>query len=82
MKHPKYILKIVAFLGLAAIAASCGRDPNDPGMQYAPEMYEAIPYEPYKQVRDSVTPFANHQTMHLAVVRSFPGVETEQILAL
>lgn len=63
MKHPKYILKVGAFLGLAAIAASCGRDPNDPGIQYAPEMYEAIPYEPFKQVRDSITPFANHQTM-------------------
>jgi mono/diheme cytochrome c family protein len=65
MKHPKYILKVGAFLGLAAIAASCGRDPNDPGIQYAPEMYESIPYEPFKQVRDSITPFANHLTMQI-----------------
>jgi mono/diheme cytochrome c family protein len=63
MKHPKHILSIGAFLGLAALAASCERDPNDRGIQYAPEMYEAIPYEPYKQVRDSITPFMNHQTM-------------------
>lgn len=63
MKHPKHILKISALLGLAGLAASCGRDPNDPGIQYAPEMYESIPYEPYKQVRDSITPFFNHQTM-------------------
>lgn len=63
MKHPKHILRVGAFLGLSVLAASCGRDPNHPGIQYSPEMYEAIPYEPYKQVRDSVTPFANHQTM-------------------
>ncbi|MFM2376759.1 MAG: hypothetical protein RLZZ165_1856 [Bacteroidota bacterium] len=63
MNHPIRTIKIGAFLGLAALMASCGRDPNDTGVQYAPEMYEAIPYEPYKQVRDSITPFANHQTM-------------------
>lgn len=63
MKHPKHIFSIGAILGLAALAVSCGRDPNDPGIQYAPEMYEAIPYEPFKQVRDSITPFFNHQTM-------------------
>lgn len=63
MKHPKHIFSIGALLGLAAFASSCERDPNDRGIQYAPEMYEAIPYEPYKQVRDSITPFFDHQTM-------------------
>jgi mono/diheme cytochrome c family protein len=63
MKHPRHLLSIGAFLGLAAIAASCGRDPNDPGIQYAPEMYESIPYEPFKQVKDSTTPFADGRTL-------------------
>lgn len=72
MKHPKHLFSnvrsvrlLAAFLGLSALAASCGRDPNDPGIQYAPEMYESIPYEPFKQVRDSLTPFANHLTMQI-----------------
>lgn len=34
-------------LGLATTA--CTNDGNDPGVQYAPEMYESIPYEPLKQ---------------------------------
>lgn len=63
MKHQKNILKFGAFLGLSVLAVSCARNPNDPGIQYAPEMYESIPYEPYKQVKDSITPFANGQTM-------------------
>lgn len=52
-------------MGMAALALGCTRDPNDPGIQYAPEMYESIPYEPYKQVKDSITPFANKQTMQM-----------------
>jgi outer membrane protein OmpA-like peptidoglycan-associated protein len=72
MKHPKNILRFGAFLGLSVLAASCGRDLNDPGVQYAPEMYESIPYDPYKQVRDSVTPFANQQSMQAPPVGSVP----------
>ena len=34
-------------LGLATTA--CTRDGNDPGVEYAPEMYESIPYEPLRQ---------------------------------
>jgi mono/diheme cytochrome c family protein len=63
MKHPKHILQVGAFLGLSFLAASCGQDPNNPGMQYSPEMYEAIPYEPFRQVRDSISPFANLEVM-------------------
>lgn len=38
-----------ASLLLSAGLASCSSDPNDPGVQYAPEMYESIPYEPLRQ---------------------------------
>ena len=34
-------------LGLATTA--CTHDGNDPGVEYAPEMYESIPYEPLSQ---------------------------------
>jgi mono/diheme cytochrome c family protein len=72
MKHPKYILQIGAFLGLSVLAASCGRDPNDPGIQYAPEMYESIPYEPFKQVRDSFAPFADRLVMQVPPMGTVP----------
>ena len=72
MKHPKNISLIGAFLGLSILVASCGRDLNDPGVQFAPEMYESIPYDPFKQVRDSVTPFANQQTMQAPPMGTVP----------
>lgn len=63
MKHRNNIVKFVAVLSMAATVSSCMRDPNDPGIQYAPEMYESIPFDPYKQVSDSTSPFSNGQVM-------------------
>lgn len=39
-----------ASLALSLGVASCSPDPNDPGVEYAPEMYESIPYEPLRQI--------------------------------
>lgn len=39
-----------ASLALSLGAASCSPDPNSPGVEYAPEMYESIPYEPLRQI--------------------------------
>jgi cytochrome c2 len=51
MMHPLNLsLRVSALLltlGLATTA--CTHDGNDPGVEYAPEMYESIPYEPLKQ---------------------------------
>jgi mono/diheme cytochrome c family protein len=57
------MLRFVAAMFLAALVSACTRDPNDPGIQYAPEMYESIPFDPYKQVRDSISPFKNKEVM-------------------
>ncbi|REA59919.1 cytochrome c [Dyadobacter luteus] len=38
-------LLVMAVLALV----SCQRDPNDPGKEYAPNMYLPVGYEPYKQ---------------------------------
>lgn len=40
----------VASLALSVGLASCSPDANDPGVEYAPEMYESIPYEPLRQL--------------------------------
>lgn len=34
---------------LLVIASSCKKDPNNPGKEYAPNMYLPVGYEPYKQ---------------------------------
>jgi len=44
----KTFLPLVAFLALA----SCGASGDDPGLEYAPQMYHSIPYEPLTQIKD------------------------------
>ena len=46
LKHGLYAASLLLSVGLA----SCSPDPNDPGVEYAPEMYESIPYEPLRQI--------------------------------
>ena len=43
-----------AFLSLLAVAAlaSCTAKGDDPGLEYAPQMYHSIPYEPLTQIKD------------------------------
>jgi mono/diheme cytochrome c family protein len=45
LKHGLYAASLLLTAGLGA----CSTDPNDPGVEYAPEMYESIPYEPLRQ---------------------------------
>jgi mono/diheme cytochrome c family protein len=40
----------MASLALSVGLVSCSPDANDPGVEYAPEMYESIPYEPLRQI--------------------------------
>ncbi len=51
MRHPLNLsLRVSALLlSLGALASSCTPQPDDPGVEYAPEMYKSIPYEPLKQ---------------------------------
>lgn len=39
----------ILFVMLLLVNLSCSRDPNDPGKEYAPNMYLPVGYEPYKQ---------------------------------
>jgi hypothetical protein len=45
-------LSLFAFIVLFAILSGCGAGGNNPGTEYAPNMYHAVPYEPLKQVTD------------------------------
>jgi len=51
-----------ASLALSLGVVSCSPDPNSPGVEYAPEMYESIPYEPLRQISfNSVNSFGINQ---------------------
>ena len=43
----KYTLAIVF---LATVITSCTRDPKNPGLEFAPNMYLSVGYEPFRQV--------------------------------
>ena len=50
-QHSLTIIAVVLLSGI--ILSSCGAGKNDPGLEYAPNMYHSVPYEPLKQVTDS-----------------------------
>lgn len=51
MTHPLNLsLRVSALLlSLGGLASSCTPQADNPGVEYAPEMYESIPYEPLRQ---------------------------------
>lgn len=40
----------VAFAGIMAVSMSCSKGHNDTGLEFAPQMYEPVGYEPYEQI--------------------------------
>lgn len=51
-------ISILAVVGLLFAGTSCKDDHNDTGREYAPQMYDAVGYEPYKQIRpNTVNPY-------------------------
>jgi mono/diheme cytochrome c family protein len=53
------LIKSILMFGTAAIVFSCSQNPNDPGMEYAAQMYHSIPFEPYSQVSDTGSEYFN-----------------------
>jgi len=49
---------VIAISGITLLFG-CGKDPNDPGLEYAPQMAHAIAFEPYSQVLDTASEFYN-----------------------
>ncbi|CCH56350.1 cytochrome c class I [Fibrisoma limi BUZ 3] len=41
----------IVLIGLLAGGTACKRDHDDTGLEFAPQMYDPVSYEPYKQVR-------------------------------
>lgn len=55
----KIFNKHLVIAAAALVAVSCGKDPNNTGTEYAPQMYHSIPYEPYSQVTDTTSEHFN-----------------------
>lgn len=52
------VTSIIALLGISVLVG-CGKDPNDPGLEFAPQMAHAIAFEPFSQVLDTSSEFYN-----------------------
>jgi hypothetical protein len=57
MNHFKNIAFLSVIAGALITLSSCQHDPNDPGTEYAPNMYHAISYEPFRQEADFKNPY-------------------------
>ncbi len=45
-------LKVLLPLLAAAVISGCTAEGDNPGLEYAPQMYHSIPYEPLTQIKD------------------------------
>ncbi|SFC63095.1 Cytochrome C oxidase, cbb3-type, subunit III [Flexibacter flexilis DSM 6793] len=64
----KYLL-VTTTLSVGLLA-SCKNDPNDPGLEFAPQMYNSIAYEPMTQIVDSSTEDYNSDRYNVAPMNS------------
>lgn len=52
-------IRNVLFVSGIGLMISCSHDPNDPGLEYAPQMGHSIAFEPFTQVVDKSSEFYN-----------------------
>ena len=48
----RFIKSLFVGLSAATLLASCGASGDNPGREYAPNMYHSVAYEPYSQVKE------------------------------
>src|SRR5690349_13062695 len=49
----KFIKSLFIGFAFAALLTSCGAGGENQGLEYAPNMYHSVAYEPYSQITDS-----------------------------
>lgn len=47
-----FVKTLVIGMSVTALIAGCSGEGNDPGVEYAPNMYHSVAYEPYTQIKD------------------------------
>jgi len=52
MMRMRFVSSLVAVVSGAALLFSCNAGGENPGLEYAPNMYHSVAYEPYSQITD------------------------------
>jgi mono/diheme cytochrome c family protein len=47
-----FVKQLVLGVSVTALISGCSGEGNDPGVEYAPNMYHSVAYEPYTQIKD------------------------------
>jgi mono/diheme cytochrome c family protein len=47
-----FIKRLALGISAAALVAACSAEGNDPGVEYAPNMYHSVAYDPMTQIKD------------------------------
>jgi mono/diheme cytochrome c family protein len=64
MVFRKITIATLAFAGIVALNTSCSKGHNDTGIEYAPQMYLPVGYEPYRQTdSNTVNPMGLNMRM-------------------
>ena len=48
------VKSVIVCLGASVVLAACSAGGNNQGVEYAPNMYHSVAYEPYSQITDPV----------------------------
>jgi mono/diheme cytochrome c family protein len=57
-------------IGSVAVLSSCGHDSQSTGTEYAPQMYNAVGYEPFNQVTDTANEYYNSNPYNVSTTGS------------
>ena len=67
----------LTFVGLIVAGSGCKRGHDNTGVEYAPQMYDAVGYEPYRQIRpNEVNPMKLNMRLPASGTVSRPNYQT------
>ncbi len=68
----------LTFVGLIVAGSGCKRGHNDTGVEYAPQMYDAVGYEPYRQVKpNEINPMKLNMRLPASGTVARPNYQTK-----
>jgi len=68
----------LTLMSLVVVSSSCKRGHDNTGLEYAPQMYDAVGYEPYRQVRqNNVNPMGLNMRLPAAGTVARPNYQTK-----
>lgn len=68
----------LTFVGLIVAGSACKRGHDDTGVEYAPQMYDAVGYEPYRQVKpNEINPMKLNMRLPASGTVARPNYQTK-----